>query len=88
MTGGNAFPRPFMVTAEDAARRIMRGLPKGRFEIAWLWQPVALMMLGDVLLRGAGARQAAVRLFAIALSLEESDPCLPLPAAKLHQPIS
>lgn len=49
MTGVNKFPMPFMITAEDAAQRIVRGLEKGRFEIAFPWQMVMLMKLGRVL---------------------------------------
>jgi len=43
MTRGNPFAMPFMVSAEDAARRILRGLEKGKFEIAFPWQLVLLM---------------------------------------------
>jgi short-subunit dehydrogenase len=49
MTSVNKFPMPFMVTAEDAARRIVRGLEKGRFEIAFPWQLVALLKLGRLM---------------------------------------
>jgi NADP-dependent 3-hydroxy acid dehydrogenase YdfG len=49
MTSINKFPMPYMVSAEDAAQRIIRGLGKGRFEIAFPWQLVALMKLGRLM---------------------------------------
>jgi short-subunit dehydrogenase len=49
MTGVNRFPMPFIISAEDAARRIVRGLEKGKFEIAFPWQLVSLMKLGRLL---------------------------------------
>jgi short-subunit dehydrogenase len=49
MTSTNKFPMPFMVSAEDAAKRIVRGLDRGKFEIAFPWQLVAMMKLGRVL---------------------------------------
>ncbi len=45
MTSVNTFPMPFIVTAEDAAARIMRGLDKKKFEIAFPWQLVAMLKL-------------------------------------------
>ena len=49
MTSVNKFPMPFIISAEDAARRIIRGLEKGSFEIAFPWQLVALMKLGRLM---------------------------------------
>jgi short-subunit dehydrogenase len=45
MTAANRHPMPFIVDAEEAARRIVRGLRKRRFEIAFPWQLVALLKL-------------------------------------------
>ena len=49
MTSANKFPMPFIVSAEDTARRIVRGLEKRKFEIAFPWQLVAMMKLGRIL---------------------------------------
>ena len=45
MTAVNMFPMPFMITTEEAADRILRGLAKGKFEIAFPWQTVAMLKL-------------------------------------------
>ena len=49
MTSTNKFPMPFMVSAEAAARHIVRGLEKRKFDIAFPWQLVALMKLGRLM---------------------------------------
>ena len=48
MTAENAFPMPFMLEVDDAARRIVRGLSRGGFEVAFPWQlvwPLKLLAL-------------------------------------------
>jgi short-subunit dehydrogenase len=52
MTRGNPFAMPFMVSAEEAARRILRGLEKGKFEIAFPWQLALLMKLARLMPNG------------------------------------
>lgn len=37
MTAVNKFPMPFMITAQDAAARILRGLERQKFEIVFPW---------------------------------------------------
>lgn len=49
MVQGDKTPKPFMITPEDAARRILAGLNKGKFEIAFPWPLVALMQFGRLL---------------------------------------
>ena len=49
MTAVNDFPMPYLIKADDAARRIIRGLEKGKFEIAFPWQMVAMLKLTRIL---------------------------------------
>ena len=49
MTKVNTFPMPYMITAEDAARRIVRGLEQGKFEIAFPWQLAGMLKFARVL---------------------------------------
>jgi short-subunit dehydrogenase len=49
MTSVNTFPMPFIIKADDAARRIVKGLAKGKFEIAFPWQMVAILKLARAL---------------------------------------
>ena len=52
LTAKNTFPMPFMLEADDAARRICRGIEKEKAEIVFPFP----MMLGD---EGAAARPGA-----------------------------
>lgn len=45
MNEGSGEPMPFIISAEDAAARIIAGLERRRFEIAFPWQMVALLKL-------------------------------------------
>ena len=45
MTRVNTFPMPFMITAPDAAARIISGLKRGRYEIAFPWPTVMTLKL-------------------------------------------
>lgn len=49
MTAVNEFTMPYLMKVEDAAARILRGLEKGKFEIAFPWQMVATLKLARVL---------------------------------------
>jgi len=43
MTAVNKFPMPYMIKAEDAAARIVKGLETGKFEIVFPWQMMLMM---------------------------------------------
>jgi len=45
MTRDNDFPMPFLMTVDDAAARIITGLERGHYEIAFPWQLVTLLKL-------------------------------------------
>lgn len=47
MTKKNTFPMPFMIGPEDAARRIVAGLERGQYEIAFPWPIVLLTKFGE-----------------------------------------
>jgi len=49
MTSASKFPMPFTISADDAAQRIIRGLRKRKFEVAFPWQLVALMKVARLL---------------------------------------
>lgn len=49
MTRVNRFPMPFIMAPQDAALAIVRGLERGRFEIAFPWQLVAMLKLARIL---------------------------------------
>lgn len=58
MTAVNDFPMPYMLEVEDAAERIIRGLERGKFEIAFPWQLVAMLKLLRLLPNGLYLRLA------------------------------
>lgn len=49
MTRGNDFPMPFIVSAEDASSRILAGLKRGKFEIAFPWPLVWPLKIARIL---------------------------------------
>jgi short-subunit dehydrogenase len=53
MTSVNTFPMPFILKADDAAVRIIRGLERARFEVAFPWQLVLILKMARLLPYGA-----------------------------------
>lgn len=49
LTRKNTFPMPFLIDVDQAARIIIDGLEKGRFEIVFPWQMAILMKLLGIL---------------------------------------
>ncbi len=45
MTSVNQFPMPYIMKPGDAADRILRGLARGKYEIAFPWQLVTMLKL-------------------------------------------
>jgi short-subunit dehydrogenase len=49
LTRKNKFPMPFIISADEAADIILRGLDKGRFEIVFPWRMAVAMKLLRIL---------------------------------------
>lgn len=49
MTDGNDFPMPFLMDADEAARRIRKGLARNKARIAFPWPLYALVRVGAML---------------------------------------
>ncbi|MGA7801233.1 MAG: SDR family NAD(P)-dependent oxidoreductase, partial [Gammaproteobacteria bacterium] len=45
LTARNAFPMPFLISPEQAARAIMAGMGRSRFEVVFPWRMAVLMKL-------------------------------------------
>lgn len=58
MTAVNAFPMPYIIKADDAAARIIRGLERGKYEIAFPWQLVAMLKILRLMPNGLFLRVA------------------------------
>lgn len=52
MTAHGRYPMPFAISAEDAARRIRRGLERGKAQIVFPWRAAAAIKLAGLLPRG------------------------------------
>ncbi|MFC3126837.1 SDR family NAD(P)-dependent oxidoreductase [Pseudoroseomonas globiformis] len=59
MTSVNAFPMPFMLEPEDAARRTLDGIRRGRTRIAYPWPTYAMARVAGALPLGLRAAVAA-----------------------------
>jgi short-subunit dehydrogenase len=59
MTAVNQFPMPYIIKAEDAAERILKGLARGKFEIAFPWQLVTMLKLLRLMPNGLYLRLAS-----------------------------
>ncbi len=58
MTSVNQFPMPYIMKPGDAADRILRGLARGKYEIAFPWQLVTLLKLLRLMPNGLYLRVA------------------------------
>ena len=58
MTAVNEFPMPYIIKAEDAANRILKGLARGSFEIAFPWPLVTMLKLLRLMPNGLYLRVA------------------------------
>ena len=49
LTAKNKFPMPFLMEADDAAVKIVEGLEKRKFEVAFPWQMVWILKIINLL---------------------------------------
>jgi short-subunit dehydrogenase len=49
MTAQNDFPMPFLIKVDEAARRTIAGLAKGRFEVAYPTRLVVILKIARLL---------------------------------------
>ncbi len=59
MTAVNEFPMPYIIKADDAAERILKGLARNKFEIAFPWQLVMMLKLLRLMPNGLYLRLAS-----------------------------